>query len=394
MTNFSGSLNSKEQIKLYGLDHLRALAILLVLGFHYQLSFFGHPGWLQTVAKGGWTGVDLFFVLSGFLIASQLFSQLKKSKTFSLRHFFLKRFFRIIPVYLFIVGIYFCVPFFHEREALPPLWKFLTFTQNLGLDVKTKGTFSHAWSLCVEEHFYFFLPLLLILLQFTNFFKKSYWILIVFFLLGFVVRMYSWNTFYHPKMADDNASVYWAEYIYYPTYTRLDGLLVGVSIAALSQYRPKAWHKISRFGNHLIFISLLVLAGTCFLFTEPDSYGVSIFGFPLIAVGFGFLVMGAISPTSFLYKWNSKTTTLIATLSYAVYLSHKGIIHMVQQLFSNLGIDKNGNMMLLICFGFCILVALLLNIIIEKPFMKWRDRIMRQKAKVSNTSIAAKEPVL
>ena len=78
MTNFSGSLELKEQNKLYGLDHLRALAILLVLGFHYQLSFFGHPGWLQTVAQVGWTGVDLFFVLSGFLIASQLFFRTKK----------------------------------------------------------------------------------------------------------------------------------------------------------------------------------------------------------------------------------------------------------------------------------------------------------------------------
>jgi peptidoglycan/LPS O-acetylase OafA/YrhL len=54
--------------KLYGLDHLRAFAIFFVFLYHYQLPFFGHPVWLERVAEFGWTGVDLFFVLSGFLI--------------------------------------------------------------------------------------------------------------------------------------------------------------------------------------------------------------------------------------------------------------------------------------------------------------------------------------
>ena len=70
-------INPKAQLKLFGLDHLRALAILLVLGFHYQLQF-SHPSWTGWFMQIGWTGVDLFFVLSGFLISSQLFAQIKK----------------------------------------------------------------------------------------------------------------------------------------------------------------------------------------------------------------------------------------------------------------------------------------------------------------------------
>jgi peptidoglycan/LPS O-acetylase OafA/YrhL len=76
------------QQKLYGLDHLRALAITFVFLFHYQISIFGHPVWLKNLAKFGWTGVDLFFVLSGFLISSQLFSQIKQGKVISFKEFF------------------------------------------------------------------------------------------------------------------------------------------------------------------------------------------------------------------------------------------------------------------------------------------------------------------
>ena len=369
----------KEQSKLYGLDHLRALAILLVLGFHYQLGYFGRPEWTKQFNQFGWTGVDLFFVLSGFLISSQLFAQIKKGKNISLKEFFLKRFFRIIPIYFVVVGIYFCFPFFREKEALPPLWKFLTFTQNFGLDIKNFGTFSHAWSLCVEEHFYLFLPLILIFLQMTQLFKKGYWLLIMLFVAGFVTRLYSWHEGYLPAVGNESSLASWTEFVYYPTYNRLDGLLVGVSIAAIYQFLPKAWNKISNYGNHLILVGLVLLTAAYFFCSDLSSYATSIVGFPFISIGYGFLVMGAICPASFLYKWNSKITTLIATLSYGIYLSHKGVIHMAQEIFSNWGIDKNGNVMFLICIAFCILIAWLLHLAIEKPFMKWRDVMLKKK---------------
>ncbi|PZR13803.1 MAG: acyltransferase [Flavobacterium psychrophilum] len=369
----------KAQSKLNGLDHLRALAILLVLGFHYQLGYFGRPEWTKQFNQFGWTGVDLFFVLSGFLISSQLFAQMNKGKTISLKEFFLKRFFRIIPIYFVVVGIYFCFPFFREKEALPPLWKFLTFTQNFGLDIKHFGTFSHAWSLCVEEHFYLFLPLILILLQTTQLFKKGYLLLVILFVAGFATRLYSWYEGYLPATGGESSLASWTEFVYYPTYNRLDGLLVGVSIAAIYQYLPRAWNKISTYGNHLILVGLVLLTIAYFFCSDLSAYTTSIVGFPFISIGYGFLVMGAVCPASFLYKWNSKITTLIATLSYGIYLSHKGVIHMVQEIFSDWGIDKNGSVMFLICIAFCVLVAWLLRLTIEKPFMKWRDTVLNRK---------------
>ena len=136
---------------LVGLVHLRALAIVLVFVYHYRL--FAHPEWVDSVGAFGWTGVDLFFVLSGFLISRQLFRSIATRGTFSLREFYFKRLLRIVPAYLVVLAAYFCLPSIHERESLPPLWRFLSFTQNIGLDLRTSGTFSHAWSLCIEEHF-------------------------------------------------------------------------------------------------------------------------------------------------------------------------------------------------------------------------------------------------
>ena len=89
-----------------GLDFLRALAIFVVY-FYHNLVLFPHPEWLASVAKFGWVGVDLFFALSGFLIASQLFAKVVAGQKISLRDFFIKRFFRIMPVFFVVLGLYF-----------------------------------------------------------------------------------------------------------------------------------------------------------------------------------------------------------------------------------------------------------------------------------------------
>lgn len=362
--------------KLYGLDHLRTLAIILVFFFHYYIVSGGQPEWLPKVASFGWTGVDLFFVLSGFLISSQLFSQIKQGQHISFKTFFIKRFFRIVPAFLITVGIYFCLPFFREKETLPPLWKFLTFTQNLGLNIKDYGTFSHCWSLCVEEHFYLFLPIILIFLQISKLISKSFWLIVVLFLLGFVIRTYSFNHLYLPKIQAENSWMYWYKYIYYPTYNRLDGLLIGVSIAGICEFLPNLWNTLSKYGNQFLVLSLCVLTSAYFLCEDQQTFNASVFGFPIIALGFGFMVLGAISPTSFLYKWNSRTTTFIATLSYAIYLTHKGIIHTTHLLLDNLTSDSN--LMMIICIFTCILGAYLLNVTIERPFMKLRNTILKR----------------
>jgi len=124
----TASISDKH--KLLGLDHLRALAITYVLLFHYQL--FGHPEWVNSIGVFGWTGVDLFFVLSGFLIAGQLFNTIKKGKTIDMREFFAKRFlsgsFRLTWLYCFyILPSHSCAsgniwPRSGNTSPLPSIW--------------------------------------------------------------------------------------------------------------------------------------------------------------------------------------------------------------------------------------------------------------------------------
>lgn len=361
------------QYKLYGLDHLRAFAIVFVFLFHYQIPIFGHPEWITHVAKFGWTGVDLFFVLSGFLIASQLFSEIKKKGSISYKTFFLKRAFRILPAFWVVLGLYYFIPFFREREALPQIWKFITFTQNLGLDIKNAGTFSHAWSLCVEEHFYLLLPLVLLLLLSFKFFNNSFWLLLLLFAFGFAIRLYSWNNFYIIHINDNDAWMYWYKFMYYPTYNRLDGLLTGVAIAAVCNFWPVSWSKLSQHGNLLLLSGLAVLVAAYYVCNDEHSFYASVFGFPVVSLGYGFLVMGAISPGSILFRWKSKTTSFIAMLSYGIYLIHKGVIHIMQYVLDLYNVDTNGNLTLILCIAICILAAYLLNVIVEKPFMRVRD---------------------
>lgn len=371
------NLASTAPQKFYGLDHLRSLAISYVFLFHYFIISKGQPEWLPDFAQFGWTGVDLFFVLSGFLISSQLFFEIKQGKIISLKEFFIKRFFRIIPAFLVTVGLYFAIPIFREKEALPPLWKFLTFTQNFDLNLKDNGTFSHAWSLCVEEHFYLLLPFVLFFLQKSKLFKWAYWLLGILVLLGFCVRIYCYNALYLPKITDEVSWMYWYKYIYYPTYNRLDGLLIGIAIAAVYCFLPNFWLKISKFGNLLIVLSIFILVGAYFLCTDQQTFNASVFGFPAIALGYGFMVLGAISPTSFLYKWKSKFTTLLASLSYGIYLTHKGIIHLILLAFANYHIDNNLLLILSIFTSF--VAAYMLNIIVEKPFLRLRNKLIDTK---------------
>ena len=362
--------------KYYGLDNLRAFAIIMVFFFHYQ-RWFEHPAWMPTALNFGWTGVDLFFVLSGFLISSQLFAQIKKDGHFSMRNFYIKRFFRILPIYYFVLAIYFLFPFFSSTQLLPPLWKFLTFTQNFGADFTNQRAFGVVWSLCVEEHFYLLMPVILLLLLKTGIFKKGYLLLLVLFIAGFLLRLYSWYDVYLHQTNGVENRMLWVQTIYYPTYNRLDGLLAGVSIAAMYNYLPVIFNRLSKYANLLIAIGLIILTGTYFLCGNNMDFVRSVFSFPLVSIGFGCTVLGAIMPNSFLYKWKSVVLTKIAELSYALYLVHMAIILSAQTVLSDWGIAKNSSLMLVLTIILCIVVALILHHAIEKPFMKMRERFLK-----------------
>ena len=360
--------------KLAGLDHLRALAITLVLLFHYQL--FGHPGWIESAGEFGWTGVDLFFVLSGYLISYQLFTTIAMGYKVDLKEFYIKRTFRIIPAYLLTVGLYFLVPTFREFNGIAPLWKFITFTQNFGLDARYYRAFSHCWSLCVEEQFYLVLPLLLVLMHILKAGKKAFAIIPLLFIAGFVIRILIYQFAVEPLRGDDTFGILWTKNMYYPTYTRLDGLLAGVTIAAISVFKPVTFKRITKYGNAMLLISLLMLTGAYVICKNRSSFTASVFGFPAVSVAYAALVLAALSPGCVLYKYRSRFTSSLATLSYSIYLIHKGIFHLTQTALSKQGIDINSTLVIVPCIAMAVLAALTMRYAIEKPFLKLREKVL------------------
>ncbi len=292
----------KTEHTFIGLDHLRALAISLVFLYHYTM--FQHPDWMNnSFIHFGWCGVDLFFVLSGFLISNQLMAAWQKRQEIPFTEFYIKRIFRIFPPYFFVLLIYIFVPAFHERETLAPLWKMFSFTQNYGQDIRRYGTFSHAWSLCVEEQFYLLLPIIL------------FWVLSSrieekcrladprdFFVYDYLPVDQLGDFIKTCNIDSDDFSMNWYKWIYYPTYTRLDGLMVGVGIAALYRFRASWLASLNRYANPMIIAGCLLFVLSLFLCLDQQSAAATIFGFSLIAIAFGSFVLSAILPGSFLFR--------------------------------------------------------------------------------------------
>lgn len=292
----------------------------------------------------------------------------------------MKRVFRIIPAYAVVLLLYFLVPSFKEWESLPPLWRFVTFTQNFGLDLSKTRTFSHAWSLCIEEQFYFVLPLLSLLFLHFKAGKKAALLIPVLFIAGFIFRILSWQK--AAQFIDtDSFGIEWYKWVYYPTYNRLDGLLAGISIAGMCRFYPAVKQFIDKRGNLLLLTGLALLTCAYFLCLEPFSFGASVFGFPLASIGYGCCVAAAISSSCFLSRFRSRISFWIATLSYGIYLIHKAIIHQVQAHCTHAGLASDSSIVFLISVAASILGALLLYYVIERPFMAYRRRLLSAKTR-------------
>ncbi len=364
--------------RLHGLDHLRAIAISLVLVFHYKI-YYGVPDWLNGFSSFGWSGVDLFFVLSGYLITDKLLSGYDKSGYISIKKFYYNRFFRIIPAYTAVILIYFTFPIVREGRGLQPLWKFLTFTQNIDIDTYL-NTFSHAWSLCVEEHFYLILPVFLSIILFKKMTDKGFFIFIAFFVFGIVVRYLNWEFFIQTKPdMGYQKMIYALKHIYYPTYTRLDGLLVGVAIAVIFKYRPRIRDRLANHSNLLLLTSLLLLFITYIQFggsvlSERFTHlNTILFGFPLVSLGYGLMMISVLSPASPLYKFQFKPSKIIATLSYSIYLIHKITNHLVNTKLTVI-LTLNKDQLFFVSLFAAVAGGLALYTIVEKPFLLFRER--------------------
>ncbi len=347
-----------------GLDLLRALAIVLVVFYHAGIYGFALPyDW----HRFGWIGVDLFFVLSGYLIAGQFLAPLAGGKQLDFARFFWRRALRILPAYVVILAVYFFRPSLREFPEIPPLWKFLGFVQNI--DLRGGTAFSHAWSLCVEGQFYLFLPFLLVMIVP----RRHAGLILACGVVGGGLVLRVALAYSHPGETGVSFGAF-QKLIYYPTWTRLDPLVFGVGLAAIEQFRQPWWLWLQDAARWLWAPGLAAIVYGLSLAETDLTIAACVWQFPLIALGMATLLVCAVSPRLPLRRLPLPGAAFVASIAYSVYLSHKLVIHAVTQLCagrnipltSAIGIGLN---LLLIFLG-----GALLFFAVERPFLQLRRR--------------------
>ncbi|TFW13840.1 acyltransferase family protein [Duganella callida] len=356
-----------------GLDTLRALAIVLVFANHYMIFVSGSPafGWLSEI---GWAGVDLFFALSGYLIGNQILAGIRQRQAgtarFSLARFYARRLLRTLPNFYLVLALYACWPIWRGAAELPPLWKFLTFTQNIHL--KPGTAFSHAWSLCVEEQFYFLLPALALLIAAVR--KPLLWAWLAAagtVAAGMALRSHLWSGMTPEQLGGGH----YYTLIYYASWCRFDELIFGVALALLKNYHAGLWARATAHGHVTLAAGSALLALSWRLLLDDHyGYAMTVYGYPLLGLSYSLLLLAALSPASLLQRWRVPGAASIAVWSYAIYLTHKQLCILLRAPLAGQGWAAESWQAMAIMSAASLVAGWLLYALVETPFMKLRDR--------------------
>lgn len=369
-------------MRIKSIDFLRGLAIILVLFRHVDYSPIAH--------LIGWSGVDLFFVLSGFLVSGLLFTEYKKTKTIQPALFLIRRGFKIYPLFwatiIYVVIVHNFTGFGTTNNDL---FAELFFYQNY----TTNGMLKVTWSLAVEEHFYI---LLIIAVTLAVKFKKLESI------KGF--HVFTFTILAYCLIARIITSIQFPTYSfikhYSPTHLRIDALTFGV-ILSYNYHFNKAW--LTNFVNTqktkllvLCIASLIPL----FFFDIPTIFMRTI-GFTFVYAGFGIMlclfllvpkwnnsIEKAITP--FVYKLISK----IGLYSYGIYLMHMQVQISIKRVSEKmLHITLSDSVFFISYFVLSVFVGMVITYLVEKPVLRWRDRIFpiskRIKSKITIPQVHA-----
>lgn len=355
-----------KHARLAGLDTLRALAIALVLMSHYH-GFVSQAPTFGPIGSIGWAGVDLFFVLSGYLIGNQLLAPAARGDSLDLKTFFARRLLRTLPSYYAVLAVYLLLPDSPiAGKSMAPAWRFLTFTQNFGLNYGE--TFTHSWSLCIEEQFYLVLPLAVLALAGRRRSPHLLWCAMLAAIgAGMIAR----------GMAFMDGKDVFAAPVYYSSFYRFDELLPGVVIAMLKNFHPIAFARLLRHGNALLAAGLATVAAILHgvMNEAPTAFIASTFGFSLVSASFALLTVSALSPGALLNRVRIPGAGSLALWSYAVYLVHKPVFMALRPELERRSIDPGAPLTIAAVMAAGILGGWILYRLVETPFMRLRERL-------------------
>lgn len=301
------------------LDGLRGVAVLLVVVSHFRILVIWPTPWnsVNNFMAGGFLGVDLFFVLSGFLITSLLLVETKRRNVRGvLRRFYVRRVFRLMPAILVFLASHAILALWENTSMRSELrsaravifyhlnWHFIWDPKHSVID------FGHLWSLAIEEQFYIVWPIVLLGLVLIR--LKPQVIIGVILSLIFVV--------YLRRVALWNDGVRWTQ-IYTRTDARVDSLLIGALAAFVFRY----FRVPPMLSKMMMYVSLLVALSTFAYFGPRVESSKFLYnsGFTLIAVLFAFVVFGLANSESGLGKALScRPLRFVGKISYGLYIWH------------------------------------------------------------------------
>lgn len=347
------------------LDGLRGISILAVMAFN------GHLLWL----RGGFVGVDIFFVLSGFLITALLVQDFRRTSSIGLKNFYFRRALRLLPA-LFALML-FCIAyalFLQPEDKASVTLKGVLYTLfyvanwvQIPPYPPAIGALSHAWSLSVEEQFYIIFPLLLLVLLKLK--SKPVVLVILCSLVTISMLLNIW--FWHAETPFLR--------MYFGSDTRANELLIGC-IAALvlswGTFQPS-----NRLKWTFHSASLISLVGILISFFMARHFGAFVYngGFTLISIGTAVLILDLVLfPSNLSRCFEYAPLVWIGKISYGLYLWHFPIFEATRKLFegkmSPVFYEITGVVVTL-------LVATVSYYFLEQPFLKLRRRYNNNNAK-------------
>lgn len=351
------------------LDLLRALAVFLVIGRHLEpcpketsLFFCGLTAAWDHV---GWLGVDLFFVLSGFLVSGLLFREYQKHHSISCSRFLLRRGLKIYPAFYVFLVITIGVS---VAQNLPPHPKSIIaevfFLQNYG-----PAIWNHTWSLAVEEHFYLLLLALLVGLHKA---KALHALPVVFMALASICLALRIVTMYAVPFQDVPYKL--LKMHLFPSHLRMDSLFFGVLISYFYHFKSDLFHRwIARRRLVLLLTAGVLLAPVCFFKIEsPVMFTV---GFTAVYLGCG-LALAVLVVSKIEYGKVLRAVAYTGSHSYSIYLWHMPAIATVSKAMQLMGKNIESNWLLyfsaslIATYG----IGILMSLAVEFPILKLRNR--------------------
>jgi peptidoglycan/LPS O-acetylase OafA/YrhL len=328
-------VNGTRHTYVPAFDGLRGVAILPVVFLHVGVSSLPNGSLLYQLSRG-WYGVDLFFVLSGFLITWILDAEIDASGTIDLKRFYARRVLRLAPAYVSTLLVVLLGAALLDRSQLERVPKvlpsLLTYTYNLqvALGGPHVDVLIIVWSLCVEEQFYLMWPWVLRRLGR----RRGLWfcILTVVILSAYRSALYAWLNWGHLATPSTES----ANRIYFATDTRVGVILVGCALA-LSMRHPRAhrlWKRMSE--STIVPIAVALVALGCIVFVtggspSSASWRSATFGYTLGACATAALIAAVfMQPHSIVARALSwRPLVAIGRISYGAYLFHLAVAWLV-----------------------------------------------------------------